>query len=622
MYFIFFSFFAIFSKEKDKFLSLVKPIITSQELSVYKKLKTSEERQKFIVAFWKARDPIKETPENEFYEEYLKRVDYAKKHLRGINSPRGRIYILLGKPIEIKTFRGYEKLVDSELWIYEIKDPKLGLPPFIYLLFFRYRDMGDYILYRPGINTARDLLTPSYSDRIKSNYEAYRLIKMDFPDLAEASLSMIPMEASPIQGYVNSSSNIVISKINNVKNKIADKSYLLDFMALSGKVNVKVTTKLIEGELFVYYSECNGIIFLNYSLVPDRVNFVRKDIHYTASIQITERLETIEGEAIFERTNNINLKVEKRNKDEIIEKRLAINGFLPIVNDKKFKFKLTLFDKTTNEILYKELIINRVKKNELFAIGYKILESFNEIYPFQFDHLKIIVNPFNIFGKNETIYFIVGKKTNNVEIISIDERNRSYKPKIVREEENFLVYSLPLNRVKEGGYEVVFNKIKIPLKIAVLPFKQSEKPVFIEKKSRLNMDYFYFILGEEYLNAGDIKNSLKIFSKIDTLFWDEKNVQYFGKALYLSQRYKELIEMFESRGFNKNYSNIALLANSYLKINALEKAAFYFEELRKYGDSVELNNKLGAIYFSLGDRKKAKIYWNRAKKLSSKGGKK
>jgi len=65
----------------------------------------------------------------------------------------------------------------------------------------------------------------------------------------------------------------------------------------------------------------------------------------------------------------------------------------------------------------------------------------------------------------------------------------------------------------------------------------------------------------------------------------------------------------------KNYSALLFLANSSLELKRKQKAAEYFEMLRKYGDTVKLNNVLGAIYHSLGEREKAKIYWERAEKL-------
>lgn len=44
-------------------------------------------------------------------------------------------------------------------------------------------------------------------------------------------------------------------------------------------------------------------------------------------------------------------------------------------------------------------------------------------------------------------------------------------------------------------------------------------------------------------------------------------------------------------------------------------AAEYFEQLRNYGDTINLNQVLGAIFLSLGEREKAKIYFDRAKLL-------
>jgi len=58
-----------------------------------------------------------------------------------------------------------------------------------------------------------------------------------------------------------------------------------------------------------------------------------------------------------------------------------------------------------------------------------------------------------------------------------------------------------------------------------------------------------------------------------------------------------------------------LLDNSFLELKRKQRAAEYFEILRKYGDTVQINKILGAIYFSLGEKEKAEVYWERAKKL-------
>jgi tetratricopeptide (TPR) repeat protein len=50
----------------------------------------------------------------------------------------------------------------------------------------------------------------------------------------------------------------------------------------------------------------------------------------------------------------------------------------------------------------------------------------------------------------------------------------------------------------------------------------------------------------------------------------------------------------------------------------LRQAAGYFERIRQYGDTADNNRVLGAIYYSLGEREKAQVYWDRAKALEQK----
>ncbi len=77
-------------------------IITGDEKSAYKKLKTDEERENFIENFWRRRDPNPDTEENEYREEYFERIAYANEHyasgIPGWRTDRGRIYIAWGKP--------------------------------------------------------------------------------------------------------------------------------------------------------------------------------------------------------------------------------------------------------------------------------------------------------------------------------------------------------------------------------------------------------------------------------------------------------------------------------------------------------------------------------------------
>ncbi|MGA2986564.1 MAG: GWxTD domain-containing protein [Terriglobia bacterium] len=80
-------------------------IITDTERSAFKKLSTDDEREAFIENFWERRNPSPESPENEFKEEYYRRIAYANEHyasgIPGWKTDRGRIYIMYGPADEI-----------------------------------------------------------------------------------------------------------------------------------------------------------------------------------------------------------------------------------------------------------------------------------------------------------------------------------------------------------------------------------------------------------------------------------------------------------------------------------------------------------------------------------------
>jgi GWxTD domain-containing protein len=82
-------------------------IITDEERAAFKKLSTDDEREQFIEGFWERRNPNPGSPENEFKEEYYRRIAYANEHyasgIPGWKTDRGRIYIMWGPPDEIES---------------------------------------------------------------------------------------------------------------------------------------------------------------------------------------------------------------------------------------------------------------------------------------------------------------------------------------------------------------------------------------------------------------------------------------------------------------------------------------------------------------------------------------
>lgn len=108
-------------------------LITKQEKDAFKKLKSDAQKEEFIGQFWAKRDPSPTTPENEFKNEYEKRIQVVREKLqtseqKPFESEIGQAFILLGQPAEQKmpelkeesTGKSSEPIHESkgQIWIY------------------------------------------------------------------------------------------------------------------------------------------------------------------------------------------------------------------------------------------------------------------------------------------------------------------------------------------------------------------------------------------------------------------------------------------------------------------------------------------------------------------------
>ncbi len=100
-------------------------IISPKEKEVFLSLENDRQRDMFIEAFWKQRDPNPDTPENEFKEEHYRRIKYANQHFgkespgAGWRSDMGRIYIMLGEPHYIEKYENRYDLYPTIIWFYQ-----------------------------------------------------------------------------------------------------------------------------------------------------------------------------------------------------------------------------------------------------------------------------------------------------------------------------------------------------------------------------------------------------------------------------------------------------------------------------------------------------------------------
>jgi len=106
----------------------VRWIITDKERTEYLKLKTDQQRDSFIEAFWERRNPEPGSRKNRFKEEHYRRIAYANTHfaatVAGWKTDRGHIYILYGPPEEIDS--APDGSWPSQLWRYRLDGESLA----------------------------------------------------------------------------------------------------------------------------------------------------------------------------------------------------------------------------------------------------------------------------------------------------------------------------------------------------------------------------------------------------------------------------------------------------------------------------------------------------------------
>lgn len=101
-----------FADQYDKWVDeTVKVLITKEERDAFKKLKTNEEKDKFMADFWTKRDPSPGTPENEFKTEYEARLKTVTEKITGgqrrpADTDMGKAVLLLGNPSDSKKEEG------------------------------------------------------------------------------------------------------------------------------------------------------------------------------------------------------------------------------------------------------------------------------------------------------------------------------------------------------------------------------------------------------------------------------------------------------------------------------------------------------------------------------------
>src|SRR5262245_6708785 len=130
MFLLLFAVTVAFADQYDKWVDeTVKVLISKEEKDAFKKLKTNEEKEKFIADFWAKRDPSPGTPENEFKTEYENRVKTITEKITGgqkkpMDTDMGKAVLLLGNPSDQKK---EESKPPKQTWMWKGLPKEMGV---------------------------------------------------------------------------------------------------------------------------------------------------------------------------------------------------------------------------------------------------------------------------------------------------------------------------------------------------------------------------------------------------------------------------------------------------------------------------------------------------------------
>ncbi len=314
-------------------------LITRTERTAFLKLKSDEERANFVSHFWQLRNPAPDLGTNEFQEEFARRVAYANTQYGndvggdGWHSDRGKTYILFGPPKQVTDFRFDQQLYPAQLWFYS--NPGLPeVPAFFYVLFYDKDDIGGFRFFHPAVEGPANLIREGGD----SAASAYNYLKSKNPELARATLTLIPGEPIDTNDYTGSMESMqIINAIEGYRDVHSYIAMIRDRERRQERVTSQINYDVVRANLMTMVATESGEQWLHYQV---QVNDPKhpKAAGGKAAYEIRAQLFS-QGQLVFERTDAPSFAVPAEREEELKARPFSFEDRMPVVPG---KYRLTL----------------------------------------------------------------------------------------------------------------------------------------------------------------------------------------------------------------------------------------------------------------------------------------
>ncbi len=625
-------------------------IITPKEREVFLKLGTDRERERFIEAFWKQRDPDPDTPDNEVRQEHHRRIAYANDKLgrdtpgEGWRTPMGRIYIMLGEPKTIDRFENTTELRPTIIWFYEGL-ANLGLPNAFNVVFFKRDGVGDWVLYSPVSHGPQSLLVNSYGDQV-NHYAAFQEILAIEPEVAGISLSLIPMESALALSPSIASEVLLQSKIPAVPWEKVKDAYAEKFYRYKDSVGVEYTANYIESDFAVHvFRDASGVSFVHYLIEPKRLALERSGGRFHTTLQVNLIVSDVDGRPVHQGERSIPVDFSAEQVARIKDKLFSFQDLFPLIEG-TYDLSVLVKNVLSKEFASAEarITVTAPAGPEIgpLVLANKVVE--NSSYqgtskPYLLGRTQLVPSPRGDFARADvlTLYFQalgVGpelRRTGSLRLrISDDARTVSETTRPIADIPGLpdVLESIPLAALPPALYTIEVALVDAAGAAAVsrqagfyVSLAESlPRPFVVSFPLPPAGDPVYDnILGNQYLSREDLGGAgwrlEKAFRAAPT---SPKFTQDYCKWLLAAGRFADLRKIAEPLLKEKDRHELSgLLGQSAQAMGDYGAAlAFYQDHLSHYGANINVMNSIGDCYLKLGRNAEALAIWRKSLELS------
>lgn len=626
-------------------------IITPKEKNVFSKLVTDRERDLFIDAFWKQRDPSPGTPANEFKEEHYRRFDYANRFF-GRGTPRpgwktdmGRAYIVLGPPISIEYFENVMNVYPTQVWAY-LGDPKLGLPPAFNIVFFKKYGTGEYVFYSPSEHGPQSLIA-GYMGDARNALDAYQRLNELDPNLARYALSLVPGDRS-LPGVVSLASEQLFSAVFSSPQKRVKDSYAEAILKYKDFVEVEYTANYIGSDAMVEVVKNKaGVFLVHYSIEPRKLSVDRLEDKYGANFELDGRISDPQGKTVYQFSKQVPMSFSREELDEMEGKAFAIQDAFPLIPG-YYTFDLLLKNTVSKEFtsFAADLAVPQNESNLWMSpllLAYRVEEDAQrsgDIVPFKIGDTQIICQSKKTFVKKDPLFVYFQLHGLGEDLKSKGE----LKYTIFKEDQEFFSHT---QKIKEYASDTDFiEKLSLEefppgyysLKVSVLGGEGTEslyeiqnfevsfvpeipRPMIISKITPFSrIDENDYSRGIQYFNTGDLQKARILLEKTYLNNPGESNYALgFAQLLFIDKDYgrvKEVLKPFLD-GPNESQGVLYLMGKALHALGEFQQAlALYQRYLSRFGMNQEILNLSGTCHYQLGNKEEALKIWEKSLEMN------